>query len=112
MRQIPRNPDRAVQFVAEEPLVQHHGQRKVNWRPIRPCLARRASASSGPVSRHALPRVGGVASALHRVEQRLVAAGLLLTAQRGQRIRLAGAWVFAVVALGVLLYGFIWEAEG
>ena len=60
------------------------------------------AATNAPVSRHALPAVGAVASALHRLEQRLVAAGLLLTEQRRQRIRLTGGWVLAVVALGVV----------
>ena len=53
------------------------------------------AAATGPVSRHALPRSADVASALHRVEQRLIAAGLLLAAERRQRIRLAGGWVLA-----------------
>ena len=54
-----------------------------------------------PLPRQQLAAAGAVASVLHRIEQRLVAAGLLLTAQRRQRIRLAGGWVVAVAAVGV-----------
>ena len=59
-------------------------------------------AAATPVSRHSLATAGAVASALHRVEQRLIAAGLLLSAERRRRIRLAGAWVLVVAALGVV----------
>ena len=60
------------------------------------------AAATGPVSRRALPAVGAVASALHRVEQRLIAAGLLLAAERRRRIRLSGGWVLAVGVFGVV----------
>jgi uncharacterized protein (TIGR04222 family) len=60
------------------------------------------AAATGPVWRRALPAVGGVAFALHGVEQRLIAAGLLLTAERRRRIRLVGGWVLAVAAFGVV----------
>lgn len=60
------------------------------------------AAATGPVPRRALPAVGAVASALHRVEQRLISAGLLLTAERRRRIRLSGGWVLAVGAFGVV----------
>ena len=39
---------------------------------------------------------------LHRVEQRLISAGLLLIAERRRRIRLSGGWVLAVGTLGVV----------
>lgn len=60
------------------------------------------AAVTGPVPRRALPAVGGVASALHRVEQRLIAAGLLLATERRRRIRLAGGWVLAVTVFGLV----------
>jgi uncharacterized protein (TIGR04222 family) len=58
--------------------------------------------AAAPVSRHRLAAAGAVASALHRIEQRLISAGLLLSAERRRRIRLAGAWVLVVAALGVV----------
>ena len=60
------------------------------------------AAVTGPVTGAPCPRSGGVASALHRVEQRLIAAGLLLAAERRRRIRLAGGWVLAVAVFGVV----------
>jgi hypothetical protein len=48
-------------------------------------------AAATPVPRRRLADVGAVASALHRIESRLVAAGLLLSPQQQDRIRrLAG----------------------
>lgn len=66
------------------------------------------AAGTGPVSRHSVATVGGVASALHRVEQRLIGGGLLLAAERRQRIRLAGGWVLVVAVFGVarIMAGF------
>lgn len=54
-----------------------------------------------PVPRRQLAVAGAVASALHRIESRLVDAGLLLTVERRCRIRRASGWVFALAALGV-----------
>ena len=59
-------------------------------------------AAAVPVSRHRLVAAGAVASALHRIEQRLIADGLLLSAPDRQRIRMTGAWLLAVAALGVV----------
>src|SRR4051812_6957364 len=60
------------------------------------------AAGTGPVSRHTLATVGAVASALHRVEQRLIGGGLLLAAERRQGIRLAGGWVLVVAVFGAV----------
>jgi uncharacterized protein (TIGR04222 family) len=54
-----------------------------------------------PVHRRQLAGAGAVASALHRIESRLIGAGLLLTPQRRTRIRATAVWTFALAALGV-----------
>jgi len=59
-------------------------------------------AAAAPVSRHQLAAAGAVASALHRIEQRLIADGLLLSTLDRQRIRVTGGWLLAVAALGVV----------
>ena len=59
-------------------------------------------AAATAVPRRQLAAAGGVASALHRIEQRLIAAGLLLSGERRARIRLVGGWVLVVAALGLV----------
>ena len=54
-----------------------------------------------PVARRHLAQAGAVASALHRIETRLVDAGLLLHAEHRCEIRRAAGWTFALAALGV-----------
>ena len=58
-------------------------------------------AAATAVPRRQLAAAGAVASALHRIEQRLIAAGLLLSGERRARIRLVGGWVLVVAALGL-----------
>jgi uncharacterized protein (TIGR04222 family) len=57
-------------------------------------------AAAVPVPRRQLAQAGAVASALHRIESRLVDAGLLLTPQQRDRIRGTAVWTFAVAVLG------------
>ena len=54
------------------------------------------------VPRRDLGGAGAVASALHRIESRLVDAGLLRAAEHRARIRAASRWTFALAALGVV----------
>jgi uncharacterized protein (TIGR04222 family) len=58
-------------------------------------------AAGAPVARRHLARAGGVASALHRIESRLVGAGLLLDGERRCEIRRTAGWMFALASLGV-----------
>ena len=58
-------------------------------------------AAGGPLARRHLAQAGGVASALHRIESRLVGAGLLLDAERRCEIRRTAGWTFALASLGV-----------
>lgn len=55
-----------------------------------------------PVPRTQLARAGAVASALHRVEARLVDAGLLLAPERRRAIRALSGWTFALAAVGAV----------
>jgi uncharacterized protein (TIGR04222 family) len=59
-------------------------------------------AAAVAVPRRQLGSAGAVASALHRIESRLVDAGLLLTAERRHRIRATSWWTFALAALGAV----------
>lgn len=59
-------------------------------------------AAARPLPRRQLAQVGAVASALARIESRLVAAGLLLDEPRRSRIRSACWPTFAVAALGLV----------
>ena len=54
------------------------------------------------VPRRELGDAGAVASALHRIESRLVDAGLLLSAERRASMRATAWWIFALAALGVV----------
>ena len=54
-----------------------------------------------PVPRRHLAAAGAVASALHRIESRLVGAGLLLAPERRTRIRATAGWTLALAAVGV-----------
>lgn len=58
-------------------------------------------AAAVPVARRHLAQAGAVASALHRIETRLVDAGLLLHPEHRREIRRAAGWTFALAALGV-----------
>jgi len=58
-------------------------------------------AAGAPLARRHLAQAGGVASALHRIESRLVGAGLLLDAERRCEIRRTAGWTFALASLGV-----------
>jgi uncharacterized protein (TIGR04222 family) len=59
-------------------------------------------AAVAPVPRRQLAQAGAVASALHRIESRLVDAGLLLTPQQRDRIRRTAGWTLAVAVLGAI----------
>jgi uncharacterized protein (TIGR04222 family) len=54
-----------------------------------------------PVPRRRLADAAAVASALDRIEARLVGGGLLLSRQQRGRMRATGGWTLAVAALGV-----------
>jgi uncharacterized protein (TIGR04222 family) len=58
-------------------------------------------AAAVPVPRRQLAQAGAVASALHRIESRLIDAGLLLSIERRCEIRRTAGWFFALAALGV-----------
>lgn len=57
-------------------------------------------AANTPMPRARLAFQRPVRAALATIDARLVAAGLLLAAQRRRRIRLVGLWMLAVLALG------------
>jgi uncharacterized protein (TIGR04222 family) len=57
-------------------------------------------AAATAVPRRNLADVGAVASALHRIESRLLAAGLLLSPQQQDRIRRPAGWTFALAVFG------------
>lgn len=58
-------------------------------------------AAAVPVPRRQLAAAGAVASALHRIEARLVDAGLLLSVEQRCRIRRTSWWLFGLASLGV-----------
>ena len=59
-------------------------------------------AAATAVPRQRLADAGAVASALHRIESRLLAAGLLVPPRQQERIRRLAGWTFAVAAVGAV----------
>ena len=57
-------------------------------------------AAATSIPRRELASTGAVASALHRIESRLVGAALLLPPERRSRIRATGGWTVALAVLG------------